>query len=142
MGQMTYALMLCVEEAGAIDWCGEDGDGGLLGEWREACADRIAAFEAKHPRKSWQDPYGRDVYVPQPAYGAEPPVVGFYVAAGASGIAGVPDLHGFALGEAKTVYTDAYKAARRRWRRFARWAAAKGIVLPKARLHIVETEVA
>lgn len=38
--------------------------------------------------------------------------------------------------------TDRAKRAVERWDRFATWAASQGIVLPKARLYLTETEVA
>jgi hypothetical protein len=142
MGQNTYALMFGVEECDEIDWSGEDGDSGIIGEWGKVCAEKIKAWEKRHPRKSWSDPYGRNVYVPATTYEADPAIVGFYIAVGASGKAGVPNLEGCAVGNVKGRYPEAYKAARRRWRRFAKWATAKGVALPKARIYLTETEVA
>ncbi len=142
MGQTTFALMYGIERPSDVDFFGEGGDSGLWGEWRTACADRINAYEAKHPHRSYEDPWGDDVYVPARPYESTLDLVGFYVAVGASGEAGVPDLKGCALGNVRAAYPEAYKAARRRWRRFAKWAAAKGIALPKARMYLTETEVA
>jgi hypothetical protein len=139
---MTYALLYGVEHPEGADLFGEDGDEGLIGKWEDACADRIDRFETKHPQGSWRDPDGRDVYVPDSPYESTIPLIGFYVAVGASGKAGVPGLEGFALTGAKAKYADAYKAARRRWRRFTKWCATQGIIMPKARLYLTETEVA
>lgn len=137
MGQNTYALMFGVEDGPEVDWAGEE----IIGEWGKVCADKIKAWEKRHPHKSWRDPYGRDVYVPATTYEADPPLVGFYIAVGASGKAGIPNLEGCAIGDVKAHYADAYKAARRRWRRFAKWATAKGIALPKARIFLTEAEI-
>ena len=143
MGQMTYALMYGIEVQEGMVLRDEDSDEshGLLDLWERECAGEIKAWEKRHPRKSYRDPSGDSVYVPDHPYeGLD--IIGFYVAVGASGEAGVPDLGGCALSEAKAHYAAAYKAARRRWRRFAKWCEAGGMTLPKARLYLTETEVA
>ena len=141
MGQQTFAILYGIEQPEGVDLFGEDGDDGLVGEWEKACGARIRRYEERHPRTSWQMPRGSDVYVPDSPYESHVGLLGFYVAVGASGKAGIPALEGCALADVRTEYADSYKAARRRWGRFAKWCRAEGIVLPKARLYLTETEV-
>jgi hypothetical protein len=144
MGQSTYALMFGVLEEDipeGVDLWGETGDDGFIGQWETACANDIAEYGRTHPWKSWNDPHGQDIYVPAHPYeGLD--IIGFYVAVGASGKAGIPMLEGCALSDVATVYKDAYAAAKERWQRFYDWAASQGVVLPDARLFLTKTEVA
>ena len=65
MGQMTYALMYGIEVQEGMVLRDEDSDEshGLLDLWEKECADKIRAWEQRHPHKSWRDPYGSEVWV-------------------------------------------------------------------------------
>ena len=141
MGQMTYALLYGIEHPEGVDLFGEGiGSGGLMREWENACKPQIDAFVARCKRH--ESRFGaRDRYIPDSPYQSTLPLLGFYVAAGASGMTGIPYLEGFAISEVRDLYAKECKNARRRWRRFAKWCASKGITLPKARLYLTETEV-
>lgn len=135
MGQQTFAILYGIAQPEDVDFFGENEDG-LVPQWRRACAEKIRAYDVRHG--PWS---GGGAYVPASPYESAVELLGFYVAVGASGEAGIPALEGCALTDVRTEYADSYKAARRRWRRFARWCASKGITLPKARLYLTETEV-
>ena len=151
MGQWTIGLMYGCPLPEGVRWHGDaepSGDGyvwkdGMEDTCRKAFAAEIEAFEksGKVPR------FGRAErrYVPDLETEQGANVLGFWVAAGASGKAGCPSLNrSVPVAEIRTckAYRRAYKNARIRWRRFARWAATQGIALPKARLWLLETEVA
>lgn len=141
MGQMTYAIMYGVATPDDVDLWGEDGDSGLVGQWREHCRDEIAAWDREHPRTSFRDPWPETLWVPQSPYeGLD--IVGFYVAVGASGKPGIPHLEGCALADVESTHYEAYTAARARWDRFAAWATSKGVTFEAPRLYLTETEVA
>jgi hypothetical protein len=142
MGQRAQAIMYGVPEIKGVDFYGEDGDGGLVGGYRDARADDIAAYERKHPRKSWRDPDAEDLFIPQEPYESPIPVAGFYVACAGSGKAGVPFLEPTAVDDIATTYADSYAAAVKRWDAFAAWCAEQGVTLPPARLYLTETETA
>lgn len=136
MGQSTFAVLYGIAEEG-LDLGSEDE--GTLCAWHQECADKIKAYDKRHG--SWR---GEAAYIPNRPYEASLPLLGFYIAVGASGKRGVPSLEAFTLSRAgvREAFPDGYKAARRRWRRFAKWAATQGVTLPKARLYLTETEVA
>ena len=72
-------------------------------------------------------------------------LIGFWVAVGASGEAGCPDLDkSFPLDDFLTVpeYKKAYERARAAWEKFAPWAEARGHKFGEPRLWLVQTEVA
>ncbi len=73
-------------------------------------------------------------------------IIGFWVAVGASGEDGVPDLdEDFPLDGLLTVlkYNQAYRRAVKAWAKFAAWAEKKrGIKLDSPRLWLAQTEVA
>lgn len=146
MGQSTYAIMYGVlEEELPPNAFGEDDSGyqenKLVAAWQTHCQPKIEAYDQRHPRKSWADPRGYDVYVPQSPYeGLE--MIGFYVAIGGSGKPGIAELDGFVLADAKAAYPDHYKSARRRWNRFAKWARSNGYNMPRARLFLTVAETA
>lgn len=142
MGQSTYGIMYGVRRPAGIDMYGEDGYGGIVGQWRDHCAAEIEAYDREHPRKSWRDPEGEDLWIPQDPYeGLD--IVGFYVAVGASGKPGIPDLgSGFAFGEVADAIPEGHKQAVMRWQRFADWAATMGIVFDPAQLFLTACEVA
>lgn len=146
MGQTTYAVLYGVEIPKDLpihdDWSNDREVPGLLSRWLDAIQDKVTSYDKRHPNRHWSKPDGHAVYVPGTPYEATLQLVGFYVAVGASGRAGVPYLTGFPLHDLRAKFPDAYKAARRRWRRFAKWAAAQGHVMPKARVYLTEMEVA
>ena len=142
MGQMTYAIMYGVEEDDSERWCGDDGDGGVVGAFKAQCKPMIDAAATKRGMSPWNVEHW---YIPDHTHGdTDLPVYGFWIAVGASGKRGVPDLCSVAI-NAMAVhanYPASYVKARRRWRRFARFCASRGFELPKARLWLVQTEVA
>jgi len=152
MGQMTYGVLLGCAMPEGVTLYDDEYDAqmekrGLINRWQDACAGNIAALKEKLEARGargmlWR---AKDCYVPDLEYDAN--LLGFWCAVGASGKEGVPSLEEpFAL-SAKAfrehpTYAKAYRKARRRWRRFARWAATQGVALPKPKLHLAMTEVA
>lgn len=156
MGQMTVGIMLGIEVPEGLALHDEDWDKpydqhmGLLDRWERACEDEVQALQAKLDAKvragkmaPW-DARADKRYIPDEAHDGTPQLLGFWVAVGASGEGGVPSLGTAPLGSIRTTepYAKGYQRARRRWWRFARWARAQGVTLPKPRLWIAETEVA
>jgi hypothetical protein len=126
---------------------------GLLDRWEHECNALIEAHDekldawvmAKPGRMPYQREDGTARYVPDHEYDGGD-LVGFWIAAGASGKDGLPRLRTLVVSKeairTTEPYARAYRNARRRWRRFAKWAAAQGVTLPKPRLWVTETEVA
>lgn len=141
MGQSSQAIMYGVPETKGADFHGEEDDG-LFERYRKARAVEIADFDKAHPRKSWRDPHGEDVIVPQSPCESDLPAAGFYVACGGSGMAGIPYLEATAVDEIATTYAESYAEAVKRWDAFAAWCADQGVTLPPAKLYLTETETA
>ena len=142
MGQMTYAIMYGVEEDDGERWSGEDGDGGIIGAFRKHCKPKIDARASKLHSAPWNVAHR---FVPDYTSGdTDLRAYGFWIAVGGSGERGIPDLASVAFNAAsvRANYTESYARAKRRWRRFAKWCAAEGHALDKARLWLVQTEVA
>mgnify|MGYP000853175546 CR=1 FL=1 len=152
MGQMTYGVLLGCKMPEGVTLYDDEYDTpmekrGLINRWQDACADNIAALKEKLEARGARGMFWRakGCYVPDLEYDSG--LLGFWCAVGASGKEGVPFLEeAFALSakafREHAVYGKAYRKARRRWRRFARWAATQGVTLPKARLYLTMTEVA
>ena len=148
MGQWTTGLLYGCEKPSGVDWYGEEEDSppdyrGVSRACAEAFADEIAALSKSGKLKNYERAEKR--FVPDWETCGDADLLGFWVAAGASGKPGCPSLNrAVPVAEIRTckAYRVAYKNARVRWRRFAKWAASQGIVLPKARLYLTETEVA
>ncbi len=152
MGQMTYGVLLgCAMPEGVTLYNNKYDTPmekrGLIIRWQDVCADNIAALKKKFEARGAREQFFRakDCYVPRLKYDAN--LLGFWCAVGAPGKEGVPSLEEHCALSAKAfrehaVYGKAYRKARRRWRRFARWAATQGVTLPKARLYLTMTEVA
>lgn len=141
MGQMTYALLYGIEEPADIDMVGEDGDGGLLGDWKRRCQPSMNKWLAGGKgRREWD---AERIYIPRRNTGADDLFYGFFVAAGASGIRNVPMLESVAISDIKNMepYAESYRSARSRWARFKNWTKGRGVTLPMARLYLVQTEV-
>ena len=158
MGKMTMGILLGVRVPDGVELCNDGDDSGLLDRWSLACRDRIVDHNrAVH---SWvmsrpgRMPYmrisGAERYVP--GWPPDVDLIGFWIAAGASGLPGLPILGewqspgyipvGFSRAGVREAYPRAYRNARIRWRRFARWAEAQGVTLPRATLWLTPTEVA
>lgn len=120
MGQMTFALLFGAEQPEGVDF------------WDESCAVEL---------DKWRKKCRSDAAVPESPYQSTIQLLGFYVAAGASGRDGVPYLEGFAVDEVGTLYAKEIAAARERWERFAAWCKTKGHDLPAGKLYLTETEV-
>ncbi len=155
MGQWTIGVLYGCESPEGVTLYDDDSDeGGLLdkcdGAFRDAILAHDEACTAKVMAKPGRMPYdyedGRSRYVPDWETDGKPHLLGFWVAAGASGKNGLPSLNrkAVALEDIPTTepYARAYRNARRRWRRFARWAKTQGVTLPKPRLYLTPTEVA
>jgi hypothetical protein len=124
MGQMTHAVILGVDASGHA---ASLGDGGLYD-----LLDKYKAGRGPRPDHPHGDTKNYDV-------------IGFWVAVGASGKDGVPDLDtGFQLDGFLDVpeYREAHQRARAAWATFRPWAAKRGFVFGTPRLWLVQTEVA
>lgn len=140
MGQMTYGILYGIAVGDDDAWLGEDGEGGHLGEYkthrapdieRAAASTGLAPWNLERrfvPDAEWVDDEGGRF-------------VGFWISRGASacGLSGAVEMSRVGV---RTKYPKAYKNARIRWRRFAVWCAATGRTMDKARLWLLETEVA
>jgi len=155
MGQMTVGILYGVRwPEGLVLYSDEEGEKGLLDRWydanREAIDARYEWIKARCMAKPGTMPYqfegGSARIIPDAEYDNDPPLMGFWICAGASGKDGLPRMESLAMPTAKvrTVepYAKAYRNARRRWGRFARWARAQGVEVGKPRLWRAETEVA
>lgn len=127
----------------------------LFYKWERACADKIKAVSeggklARHERPESRFVPGTEYVERRGPYPARKvlsamTLMGFWVAAGASGKPGCPYFGGAVplSGLAESAqYAAAANRARLRWSRFARWARKQGVKLPRARLYLTETEVA
>ena len=133
MGQMTYAVMygcrLPEAPEGTTWWGGDSVE--IEGKW--VYDDGL--LESFEPEPGGQTPNTDE----------ESNVVGFFVAAGASGRKGVPDLEGpidlsnFAGDER---YGAAIEGARTSWGFFAAFCSQQGVALGEPHLWLVEAEVA
>ncbi len=107
MGQMTMGLLWgCVVPEG-MDLHGDDGPGdGLLRKWEKACAKQIKAVKkedlARYERAETR-------FVPDTEF-TDVSMVGFWIAAGASGKSGCPDLGG-SVPVDEIATTEPYKEA-------------------------------
>ena len=102
MGQMTYAVMLGVDAGEAPESFGDDGWYALLDQY---------TARGPAPRRPYGDTDNRDL-------------IGFWVAVGASGEEGCPDLDiGFPLDGFLAVpeYKKSHRRAQKAWVKFAAW---------------------
>lgn len=118
MGQMTFALMY---------GCNQTPPDILEEGWHSLC-ERYDAGKGPEPTT----PHGD----------GDHDIIGFWVAVGASGEDGVPDLETVALDEVASVYKKSHARAVKAWQRFATWTETQGITMGTPKLHLVETEVA
>ncbi len=70
------------------------------------------------------------------------PFIGIFIAAGASGMVGVPDMKAFCLLDVDKAFEKRLKTAANAWTKFSHWCAARGITLPVPQLWLIECEVA
>lgn len=143
MGQMTHGILYGVRAEDGCDpsiWVGDDGDGGILGDYATHCKPRIDAIATKQSRSAWAI---RGRFVPDTEWsdadGAR--FVGFWISRGAS----EGGMDGAVLMSQKAVreqYTKAYRRARRRWCRFIKFCEGRQFAVSRAQLWLVETEVA
>lgn len=140
MGQTTMGILWGVTVPKGIVLMDDDTDNGVLDHFDRACVELIDAHDAKRGawvkakpgRMPWHRVSGRDRYVPD--WPPDVNVVGFWIAAGASGKDGLPDLMewqrpGYIPVEmtragVRAVFPTAYRNARARWRRFRVWCDA------------------
>lgn len=148
MGQWTFGILYGIEEPSNIvlrddEYRAPIETRGLFDRWEHECKSLIEAHEEKHG--AWT---GTARYVPDTEADGEPNLVGFFITAGASGKVGLPSMNDTAIPfSAKALREDprfarAYRNARRRWNRFAKWATAQGVTLDKPRVWLTGTEVA
>ncbi len=158
MGQWTFGIMYGVRQSDvAAELYEEDTyERGLLNRWEIECRPLIEDHDAnahewvmaKPGRRPYERMRGEERYVPRMEHDGRPNLLGFFVTVGASGRGGLPSMNDTAFAfSAKSLREDprfalAYRNARRRWSRFARWATSQGVTLPRARLWITNTEVA
>jgi hypothetical protein len=138
---------------------GSEGESGLLDIWEHECSDAIEAhnvareaWAAAKPLRLLGDRIGgRDRYVPHYDPDSRPLLLGFWIALGTRGAAGVPPINAGLPGASRAVVLSAagvcdahpvaYRNARRRWRRFARWSAEeRGVVFPTACLWLAQAD--
>ena len=167
MGQTTIGILFGVQEPEGVELYSDDGESGLLERWQ---AENIAAIIA---RRRWIDeqcrarpgtmPYefesGEARIVPDLETETGTPMLGFWVAAGASGKDGLPILDewkspGYTPVEmtragVRSAFPKAYRNAVARWARFRRWcdahrdlAGAERLAQTAPSLWLVPTEVA
>ncbi len=123
MGRMTHAVILGVDASRYAKSLGEDGWSTIL--------DKYKAGRGPRPDHPGGDTKNYDV-------------IGFWVAVGASGEEGCPDLdEGFPLERFLDVpkYRKAHDRARKAWEKFKPWAETKGFDFGEPRLWFVTTEV-
>jgi hypothetical protein len=131
MGQMTFALMLGTPLPKAPKgktWWGDSEEVGGKWVYRAGLLELHEAGRGQRPRTDENSE-----------------IVGFFVAAGASGMDGLPRLEGpIGLASAKRMkrYAASYKKAAAAWVSFARFCSAQGVRLGRPSLYLVETEVA
>ena len=130
MGQMTHAVMLgapMVKPPKGKTWWGDSKEVGGEYVYEDGLLDMFKS--------------GRG---PKPETDENANVIGFFVACGASGKSGVPDLKGpidLARFEKAKPYAKAIAKARKAWERFAVFCQKQGVKLEKPRFFLVETEV-
>lgn len=158
MGQMTVGILYgCKPPKGLVlrdDFAETPEDAGLLYRCDMAFNDQIAARQAEIDAACMATPGtmpyefegASAVFVPDWETDAEEELIGFWVAAGASGKNGLPTLGLIPVNAkrlcAREPYATAYRNAVERWDRFAAWAATQGVKLPRAKLWVTQTEVA
>lgn len=146
MGQMTIGIMFGIKLPQGWHWefganCNVDDDSdGIAEKCYEAFESQIQAATSE-PGESVVEQF-----IPDVDY--ESNLIGFWVAAGASGKPGCPDLvEGGAIPlrdlDQMPPYDRAITVAQERWARFAKWAEkSENVGLPEPRLWILNTEVA
>ena len=151
MGQLVIGIMLGVRPPEGVELRDEESDApaGLLDRWEDTCRGAIDRLQAKlnaDPQHGGECT-AAERYVPDVVWDED--ALGFWVAVGVegrTGLDGYPSLPRTSaparIVKEDETYAPAYKAARRRWARFARWARGLGVELGKPRLMRVETEVA
>jgi hypothetical protein len=123
MGQMTSAVMLAVDAGEAPESLGDEGWYDLLSRYKAGkgpAPDLPCGDTDKHN------------------------LIGFWIAVGASGEDGCPDLDkSFPLDGFTDVpeYKKAHERARKAWGKFATWAASQGFTFCDPILWLVHTEV-
>ena len=141
MGQTTHGILYGVWAGSDDRWLGDDGDSGIIGDYRAYRKPDIDA-EAKRlglapwnierrfvPDAEWVDDDGGRY-------------IGFWIERGASecGMSGAVQMSRVAV---KEKWPREYKNARIRWRRFAKWCeVARRIDIVAPKLWLLETEVA
>ena len=124
MGRMTMAVMLAVDAGEPPASLGEEGWYDLLSVYK--------AGRSPKPDRPCGDTDNLNL-------------IGFWVAVGASGKDGYPDLDtSFPLDGFLNVpeYKKSYDRAEKAWQMFASWAASEGHAFGEPRLWLVQTEVA
>lgn len=124
MGQMTMAVMLAVDAGEPPESLGDDGWYCLLEKYNPGDGPTPA------------QPYGDD---------DDKYLIGFWIAVGASGEDGCPDLSASVplddfLGVPE--YKKSHGRAKKAWKKFAAWAASQGHTFSEPRVWLVQTEVA
>jgi hypothetical protein len=140
MGQMTMGILLGVRAPEGVEMHSDEHEHALLDVWYEACRGDIRAHDArvnawvmaKPGRMPYQRTDGCERYIPDSDY--DTGLVGFWVAAGASGKNGLPALGAWqrpgyiavpmSAAGAREAFPKAYRNARARWRRFREWCSA------------------
>lgn len=143
MGQTTHGILYGVKADNNREpdaYAGEDGDGGLLGDYATHCKPMVAALATRLQKTTWSLQHR---FAPDAEWiGSEDArFIGFWISRGAS----EGGLEGAVLMSTKAVrlkYPKAYRRARRRWRRFAKFCEQRCFPLQRAQLWLVETEVA
>ncbi len=127
MGQMTYGLCYGVREPRIAE----------LDAWLDDYAtEAMRGVRGDYWEKRWR-------IVPRwTADGTD--FLGFFIAAGASGMDGIPRLEGCHVSaiEADKRYKKSLKAAANAWAKFDAWCEKRGISLPDPQLWLIECEVA
>lgn len=152
MGQMTVGILYgCKPPKGVLLHDEEAYESGLFDRWYKASAAAIEAAQAKINAECQANPgmgyrLAYEEFEPAHELDGDVELLGFWIAAGASGKSGLPRLETPTPNAkrlcAREPYATAYRNAVERWGRFAAWAATQGVKLPRAKLWVTQTEVA
>lgn len=132
MGQMAYALMIGAPMPKAPKGKTWHGDSKKVGEEWVYEAGILDVYKPMRGSRSPDTDEGMHT-------------VGFFVSVGGGGESGLPYLEGpidVALVEQSRRYKRSCARARKAWAHFSTFCATQGIVMPEARLYLVQTETA
>lgn len=141
MGQTTHGILYGVWAGSDDRWLGDDGDSGIIGDYKAYCKPDIDSAANRLGLAPWNI---ERRFVPDAEWVGDDGgrYLGFWIQRGASecGMNGAVQMSRSAV---KEKWPREYKNARIRWRRFAKWCEeTRCAVVGVPRLWLLETEVA